>query len=172
MYGTGVSRCTAQAKAWAPEEFEKFVVVDMACKRNTTRNYSCCLRSFLSSHKFAIEEIRDFLLTVENPNTYNNYVKAFKAYARFQGWDLNIKQRPRWEPIRVLPSKNELREFYAALDTDYKRLAFRRLRRDGAQEARVAGPQDGPEKPAGAGHNPAKRSAHQEDLRHFLQRGV
>jgi len=71
-----------------------------------------------------MEDIRNFLLGIENPNTYNNYVKAFKAYARFLGRELQLRQKPGWEPIRFLPTKKELQEFYSALDTDYERLAF------------------------------------------------
>ena len=98
--------------------------MDLALNPNTTRNYFGCLRRFLSAHEFTIDRIRDFLLGVENPNTYNNFVKAFKAYARFRGWELAIRQRPRWEPVRILPTKKQLQEFYSALDTQYERLAF------------------------------------------------
>ncbi|MDI9644240.1 MAG: integrase [Candidatus Verstraetearchaeota archaeon] len=98
--------------------------MDLACKRNTARGYSACLRAFLSKHDFTIGGIRDFLLTVENPNTYNNYVKAFKAYARFLGQELKIRQKPKFEPVRFLPTRKELLEFYSALDTQYERLAF------------------------------------------------
>ena len=51
-------------------------------------------------------------------------MKAFKAYARFQGWELAIRQRPRWEPDCILPTKKQLQEFYSALNTQYERLAF------------------------------------------------
>ena len=119
MYGTAEAPCTVQLG-----DFEKFLRVDLALNPNTVRNYSGCLRRFLSAHEFTIDRIRDFLLGVENPNTYNNFVKAFKAYARFQGWELTIRQRPRWEPVRILPTKKQLREFYSALDTQYERLAF------------------------------------------------
>ena len=119
-YGTDVGSGTVPDL----EKFEKFVVVDMACSRVTAKGYSSCIRAFLSKHPFTMDSIRDFLIAVENPNTYNNYVKSFKAYARFLGYELSLKQKPRYEPVRPLPTRKELREFYSALDTDYERLAF------------------------------------------------
>ncbi|MEM3390461.1 MAG: integrase, partial [Thermoproteota archaeon] len=120
-YGTDIGSGTVP---FDRESFEKFVIIDMACSRKTAKGYSTCLRLFLSKYDFIMDNIRDFLLGIENPNTYNNYVKAFKAYARFLGGELCLKQKPKWDPIRFLPNKKELQEFYLALDTQYERLAF------------------------------------------------
>jgi intergrase/recombinase len=87
-------------------------------------SYACNIRKYLSSHTFEQSELRDYLATIDNPNTYNNWLKSFIAYARFTGINIQFKFT-KVEPIlRVLPTKKELNEFFNALDTDYERLLF------------------------------------------------
>ena len=51
-------------------------------------------------------------------------MKAFKAYAAFKGIPLTLKQKPAWNPIRIPPTRSQLKEFYSALDEEYERLAI------------------------------------------------
>ncbi|MEM3484846.1 MAG: integrase [Candidatus Methanomethyliaceae archaeon] len=106
------------------EKFKKFCRVDLGLSQRTTNYYFWCVRKFLSRYSFTNEEIRDFLVSIENSYTFNNWLKAFTAYARFLNVPIKFKFKRVDPPIRTLPTKSQLREFYSALDTDYERLAF------------------------------------------------
>jgi integrase len=96
----------------------------MRLKHSTASTYTYSIRKFLNNHDFDTQEIRNYLASIGNGYTYNNYLKAFIAYGRYIGIDINFKFT-RVEPIiRVLPTKKELSEFFNALGTDYERLLF------------------------------------------------
>ena len=115
----GKARCTVQL-----EDFRKFCTVDLRLSKSTVRNYAWCIRAFLSTYEFTQDGIREFLAGVENPSTFNNWLKAFAAYAKFSGAEMKFKFKRPDPPIRPLPTKKELLEFYSALDAQHERLAF------------------------------------------------
>ena len=50
---------------------------------------------------------------IEKSNTYNNWLKAFIAYAKYLGISLPFKlKRPPPETLRPLRTKKELQEFF------------------------------------------------------------
>jgi integrase len=105
-------------------ELLKYLKVDMRLMHNTALTYIRILRGYLRNREFNENELRDFLLTVKNPYTYNNYLKSFIAYSRYIGVPFRFKFAQVDPKLRLLPTKKQLSEFYNLLDTDYERLLF------------------------------------------------
>ncbi len=105
-------------------KFQEFCLTDLDISRKTAQKYTGNLRKYLSANPFTIDAMRSFLAQLENPNTFNNYLKSFIAYAKYQDVKLPFKIKQVDPPIMSMPSRKELAEFYSALDEDYERLAF------------------------------------------------
>ncbi|MEM4217803.1 MAG: hypothetical protein QXZ09_07245, partial [Candidatus Methanomethylicaceae archaeon] len=98
--------------------------MDLQQQQRTASAYYNLVRRFLQSHEFTVEEIRAFLSEIEKPNTYNNWLKAFIAYAKYLGASLPFRLRRPPETVRPLRTKKELQEFFYALETDAERTLF------------------------------------------------
>jgi integrase len=128
VFLTQPRNCTVQA---GPEctvqldDFLKFCEVDLRLKHSTAMSYRYTMRKYLGCHRFIAEEMRDHLSEIENGYTYNDHLKAFIANSRF----LNLEP-PKFRfsrvdpPLRIPPSRKDLRQFYDAIDEDYEKLAF------------------------------------------------
>ncbi len=105
-------------------EFLKFCRVDLRLSHRTAKNYNNHLRTYLAEAEFNTEAMRDFLAGIENPSSYNNWLKAFVAYGRYAGIEVRFRFS-RVEPsVRIPPGKKDLRAFFGALSDDRERLAF------------------------------------------------
>jgi len=106
--------------------FLEFSSTDLDLSRSTAMSYFYSVRKFLNvARRFDIPSMRAYLAQVENPYTFNDYLKAFLAFSRFLGLPEPAFRFKRVDaPIIVAPKDSEVREFYSALDVDYERLAY------------------------------------------------
>jgi len=112
-YGAG---CTVQLDA-----FLEFCRVDLRLSSESVRRHKISLRNMSEEcGELTTERIRRFLGSVENPSTYNNYLKTLRIYFRDLRGDISPIRTFRfakleWQPNRLY-SRKELTEFYNALE--------------------------------------------------------
>ncbi len=104
----------------------QYCLIDLRLKRSTALNYLGSIRAYYAQcRSFDLDSLRSFLASIDNPSTYNNHLKAFNNWARFNGGGpLLFRFSPVDPPMIIPPSNKEIREFYNALEWDYERLAF------------------------------------------------
>ncbi|MCQ5362135.1 MAG: hypothetical protein NO482_01755 [Candidatus Methanomethylicia archaeon] len=66
------------------EEFSKLCMADLRRRTETVRRHAVCMKKVLAccGANPTSSRIRAFLSTVENPFTYNNYIKSLRVYFR------------------------------------------------------------------------------------------
>ncbi|MEN3016550.1 MAG: integrase [Candidatus Methanosuratincola petrocarbonis] len=125
------------------EDFEKFCRVDLRLSPESVRRHLLCIRQVLAfcGGGPTTSKIRDFLSTVENPFTYNNYLKSLRVYFRdFLGRPevvMTFRFCRAESPPPKLCTKKELQEFFYALDTEKERALFLMYAASGRRRSEV-----------------------------------
>ncbi|MEN3049770.1 MAG: tyrosine-type recombinase/integrase [Candidatus Methanosuratincola petrocarbonis] len=140
--------CTVQPKTECTVqlgEFEKFCRVDLRLKPESVRRHLVCVRQILAfcGPSPTAKTIREFLSAVENPFTYNNYLKSLRVYFRDFLGRPEVVATFRFSKTEAVPprlfSKKELRDFYSALDTEAERALFLLYATSGRRRSEVLG---------------------------------
>jgi integrase len=125
------------------EDFMKFMKVDLHLAVSSARRHKGCLRKVLAScgQELTAVKLRDFLAEIENPSTYNNYLKTLRIYCRdFLGNPEPIRTfrfaRIEFCPARMF-TKKDLQRFYSALDTPKERAIFLMYASSGRRRAEI-----------------------------------
>lgn len=124
MYGTDGRSCTVQL-----DEFLKFCKVDLRLSARTVERNRYTIRRILKVCRPnpTRDKLRDFLESIENDSTRDNYIKAMRAYFRdFLGSDVASTFRlscPDLAPMWC-PSKRMVQEFYHALESEKERALY------------------------------------------------
>jgi len=124
LYGTEGRSCTVQL-----DEFLKFCRVDLRLSARTVERNKYAIRRILEvcGPNPTRDQLRDFLASIENESTRDNYIKAMRAYFRdFLGSDVASTFKlscpdlaPAW-----CPSKKMVQEFYYALESEKERALY------------------------------------------------
>jgi len=111
------------------DDFKRFLEVDLSLDNLTVRSHLINMRAFLrwcisEGRRVDRETLRDFLSLYRSENTRANYVKAFKRFFRdfLDRGDMVAslrvpKPRIQIQPRLDLPSKEEMRQFFNALNS-------------------------------------------------------
>ncbi len=115
------------------EKFKLFCVVDLSLLESTARDHSNEIERFfkwLGNHEVSTDAIRDYLAGFKDSSasTRTNILKAFRRFFRDylgSGELVATFKLPRSEfKPKVVPTREQLRTFYAALKTPAERALF------------------------------------------------
>ena len=125
------------------DDFTKFMKVDLHLAIGSIRRHRGCIRKVLTccGPDFTARQLRDFLAEIENPSTYNNYLKSLRIFCRDFLDDPEPIRTFRFARIEFFPgrmfTKKELQEFYAALATPKERALFLMYATSGRRRAEI-----------------------------------
>ncbi len=113
-------------------EFAKFCQVDLRLSPGSVRRHMISVRQIIrecSDGEFITTgAIRDFLSGIENPYTYNNFLKSLRVYFRDYLNQMDVIRTFRFAHAESPPprtfSKKDLHEFYWALEDELERALF------------------------------------------------
>ncbi|MEM2125963.1 MAG: hypothetical protein QXQ53_06160 [Candidatus Methanosuratincola sp.] len=112
------------------DEFEEFCRADLRLRPESVRRHVMCMRRVLAfcEGEVTTSKIRNFLSIVENPFTYNNYLKSLRVYFRdFLGRPEAVMTFRFYRTESSLGSsslRRDPQEFFHALDAKKERALF------------------------------------------------
>jgi integrase len=113
------------------EEFKDFLLVDLRRSKKTAVEQVRCVRRFLESlngDSVSREDMRQYLKQISGEATYRNTLASLKRFFRDFLEMPQIVQSFRFPPSqfkpKVIPSKEDLREFFEAIDSDIGKALF------------------------------------------------